>query len=415
MSVGFGFLNEVMRRELPPSIFSTMRVDRNDFFGVERDLFDFLLDHYTTYGLVPNRDVAEAELGTTITQTPINSIDYWADKVRERTKHHLVADGINRVREVFNAGNIDVAIDDIQSLAISLQEIYSGFTNDRAGDLALRVLNRHDEIQGSVGLIGVTFGFPFLDDLTMGAQPGDFIMLVARMGVGKTFVMLAMSLAAYLSGKKVLFVNNEMTNIQCMSRLMALASGVTHRMLRHGRLSEFAKDKLREAVMQFNDDRYSFMQGSLTGSVEDVIVRAKEFRPDIMYVDGAYLLGLKKAARGSSKWEVVMDVATKLKKLCLSMEIPILTTYQQGRKAERRSGGSLETIGYSDAPAQLASIVMDLSDASAEDSSEFVVRMTTQKVLSLLKGREGESGSMTVVYDMQHTRIYQESISIAPN
>ena len=57
-------------------------------------------------------------------------------------------------------------------------------------------LDRIQRSQQSTGLTGIPSGFPTLDKITMGWQEGNFIVIGARPGHGKTAIALNMARSA---------------------------------------------------------------------------------------------------------------------------------------------------------------------------------------------------------------------------
>ena len=92
--------------------------------------------------------------------------------------------------------------------------LQSSYSESRVIDIRAaqsQVIEKHNAIQScSERLPGVTFGFPYIDEVSGGAQPGDAITIVGQTSVGKTFLALKVALSAYYSGKDVLIVSTEM-------------------------------------------------------------------------------------------------------------------------------------------------------------------------------------------------------------
>jgi replicative DNA helicase len=256
---------------------------------------------------------------------------------------------------------------------------------------------------------------PSLDERTDGAQGGDFIVLAARPSVGKTFFMLNTALQAWRNGSKVLFVTMEMLAMQCMIRVAALNSGIPHSRIKTGRLSDFAVAELQRHVEIFREtDTFRFLEAELVGSVEDVVLKIQEYQPDVVFVDGAYLL---RNSDSLARWDRVMTVAEELKKCAMRQQIPVFASYQQGRAAVSRSGsgnesvrGSLGTIGYSDAPGQLATIALDMKDDETEAALPFMDEAIRHKIISIIKNRDGTGGDILLLFNMQRMLIQEERV-----
>jgi len=415
MSIGFGYIQKLLDTNTAPTILSEHGLSASHFVGDERAAIDFVINFFSQYGELPTREVISAGADITWTEMPDSPFEFWRDQIQERFTFNQITSGLQHVRDILREDDVQRAAGALQQLAVGLQSTLSGFESSLVADILVRVIERHSVIRESVDLIGISFGLPFLDEMTGGAQGGDFIVLASRPGVGKSYYFLHAALEAWRAGHRVMFVTLEMTSDQCVMRLAALSTGIPHTLIKIGRLSDIAVSVLRQQVAVFreNNDNFRFLEASLVGSVEDIILRIREYRPDVVFVDGAYML---KVADTKQRWDRVMSVAEELKKTCLRLSIPIFASYQQGRQAVRMRGGteqvrgSLGTIMYSDAPGQLATIALDLRNDDAEVSQSFTLSAVRHKVMTVLKGREGESGSALIQYDMARMRIAQERI-----
>jgi len=132
------------------------------------------------------------------------------------------------------------------------------------------------------------------------------------------------------------------------------------------------------------------VDGNLTATVKDVILLARQLRPDVVYVDGAYLL--RHPSPKASNWERVKDNAEALKQqLAGELGIPVVASYQFNREAAKKSmdATGLEHIGGSDAIGQIATIVLGLFEPDS-------VETLNQKHVDIMKGRNGEMGGFDV-------------------
>jgi len=121
-----------------------------------------------------------------------------------------------------------------------------------------------------------------------------------------------------------------------------------------------------------------------------------------VYVDGAYLLRSKN--NYGARWERIAYTAEYLKMLAKEFGIPIIATYQFNRKGS----GDVGNIGGSDVVGQLAGIAMGITNET--DDQDDVWSAVSYKHLELVKGREGESGKIRVLYDMEKMKITQDSV-----
>jgi replicative DNA helicase len=295
------------------------------------------------------------------------------------------------------------ALDIMGNRYLNLRESYTSRRIAKLRDVQLEVLQKHDEYQKNPDIPGLSFGFPFLDSVSGGAQNGDFIIIVGQTGVGKTYLALKVGYSSYLTGKNVIILSTEMPNLQAARRVLAMEGRFSTTDLKLGRLSYFGRERAEQiartgaAVEDEKGNFFYLLPGGMFPKVEDFVIVVKELKPDFAIVDGAYLL----QANAKSWWEKNMEIAMQLKNLALNEDIPILATYQYLKKGE----GKLEGVGGGFAIPQIASMVLSFEFERKEDISS--LNEVQHRVLRLTKGRDGESGSMRVEYNMKTTQLLQ--------
>src|SRR5207253_4517993 len=104
--------------------------------------------------------------------------------------------------------------------------------------------------------------FRDLDDVLLGWQPSNLIVVAARPGQGKTAFALGTAVHAALEvGRPVVFFSLEMGYLELTQRILAGEAGVNSRLLRTGRIPETdwaslsgAVGRLAEAPLYIDDN-----------------------------------------------------------------------------------------------------------------------------------------------------------------
>ena len=405
MSVGLGLLQKIVADGRPLTVLSDAGLTVDAFDGNEKAVYDFLHDYVRRHGALPKITTVEHECELKFADFPDEPIGYWLENVKNRASEEMILAGFKEAKALLTQGDFNSARDEIRNIALSLDTIAPTdeiLTLDR---VAQQVLDAHDHRQRTAGWGGVPFGVQYLDDVSDGAQAADTIAFAGRPGVGKSFLLFMMALFGYLQADSIpLVVNMEMSAVQCARRLLALFSGITATNIKLGSMSHWARQRivsdLRE-LQRIGQRPFYILQGSLNSTVEDLALRIQELRPNIVYIDGAYLMRTK--ANPRSRWERVTEVAEYQKTIAREFNIPVVATWQFNRKGS----GSLGNIAYSDAIVQLASIVAAIEN---EKSTGNRWQPVSRKKLSLLKGREGEAGTVLMTYDMSRMIITQHSV-----
>jgi len=379
---------------------------------IDRLAWDIAYAHFIRYGVGPSADLlaveAEIDFPAFVPEEPF---EFWLDRLLAFTKHLYLHNAAADVLDALSDGDLQGAEDLLQSAFVGV----SKFDRDAAvftqTQIADAVMEAHARLQAGNSTPGVCLGFPYIDAQTGGAQPGDSWTIVGRPGGGKTFLLCkwAMHAASPIysglelvhPGHKVLMVSMEMPLLQVVQRNLAIGALVGASNLRLGRLSRFALNQLTDFVARIRTsgegDRFLLMEGRLNLSVDDIVMKVREHRPDIVFVDGAYMVKPSRGAGGRSahaSWESAMYTMEGIKQLAMNEGIPVISSYQFSRKGSKDPG--LDSIAYTDAVAQLASVVIGISNETSETMDQFENKVF--KVLTLLKGRNGESGEVRVEF-----------------
>ena len=405
MSVGLGLLHRVCTDQLSLNVLSEAGIDRSLLRGDEVTVLDYVIDHMRQFGQLPAIRTIEAEADVDFPGFPDEPVGYWIDRVERRHQLQLISGTLARMQEDVGGGDLSEARRRIRELNLDLEQRHPTTAMQQMDSVASVVWDTHDELQKRGRLAGIPFGIEYLDRVSDGAQATDTIALVGRPGRGKSYFMFSWANFAHQMGKVPLVVTMEMSNYQCGRRIVAMRSKIPATLIRLGKVGFYARRKaLADMRQYFGDDMPPFylLQGSFNMTVEDLAVRVQEVRPDVVYVDGAYLLRTR--ASHDQRWERVTATAETLKTLALEFGLPVIASYQ----FNRRGAGDLGNIAFSDAVGQLASIVIGIDDEHAVEGVSYSPQQF--KVLELLKGREGERGSIRVIYDMARMQIRQDSV-----
>ena len=410
MSVGLGFLNQLLIDQPTFSFLDEFGLRMDDFSETEVVLVKAIIDYLMTYGEFPSKTVIEAENDFTFPEFPEGSLQYWVDGIIRRTSNKILLTASKTIETNIINGKDGAAF-------TALHDAYSTVSLRKRGrivvplsELAESVLNEHDEQQHSDEMLGVPFGFPYIDAVSGGAQPGDLVAIVAKTSVGKTYTLLKMANSAYAQGRTPMVVSTEMSPIQYARRIIALMSHIPVNRVRLGELStHLGRRRLQSQIQELanSDKPYYIMRSTLSTSMDDVVLQIREKKPDCVYVDGAYLL---KGKGAKSRFEQVSSGVETLKLLAQEVNKPIIATYQIGNK---KGSVSLENVYQSDVIVQVASIVFGMrndTENDDEDETGRVISGRSYKILDILKGREGEKGRIRILFDMMQMLVEEVEV-----
>ena len=370
--------------------------------------FEFMRSYFLRYGTIPSIQLVEIEADIRFPEYALDEpFDFWFDEFRKHLAAVQMVYLTEELEDLVQTGRIETAIDCVTEYNSKIRGILQNRrTVTTMGAEASAILEQHALTQTGQVQTGVRIGFPYIDAVTGGIQPGDFWVVVGESGTGKTFVSCRAAMGAVEQGKKALLVGMEMPNRQMVRRQMALVSRVNAMSLRLGRLSAFAVDQIRHFVEDWRttgkDDRLVFIEGRINMTVDDLMLAIYEHRPDVVFVDGAYMLKMNGGFR--ARWEMSMEVMEALKQVAMTENIGLVGSFQFDQKAKTKG---LSNIMGGQAIGQIASVVLGIEN---EDGTSDGFNDVDHKELTLFKGREGERGKIRLRYDMRHTSIEQVEV-----
>jgi replicative DNA helicase len=186
---------------------------------------------------------------------------------------------------------------------------------------------------------GVPTGYFGLDQILGGLHPGDFIIVSARTGHGKTAIALGMSYNAAACGYGVAYLEMEMDRNQLGNRLLSLHSRVNSQAIRLGELSDAELGQVTSGagllaqLPIYIDDS----PGQTISGVRDRVYRLMERSPiDLVVVDYIQIMQSVSTKRDRNRVNEVSEITVGLKLLARELNVPILGLSQLSRESERR-------------------------------------------------------------------------------
>lgn len=401
MTVGLSLIRCAIESNGPATYLLDSGLTREDFSEVEQLVITYIESHINLYSTFPSLEAVQNQSQVSLPEIPNEPMAFWVDRVRERTLANKVSDGIRRATQLLQSGNYSALTEHIKNMGSEAVATQRQTAYDTLPNLSEKVLQIHDEraLRTGVDAVEVPFGFPYLDTISDGIQAGDTVAIVGKEGIGKSYLMCRMAKAAHDAGKVPLVISMEMSNIQIARRLVALRTHINETRLRKGQLTTFiGRRMVAEDIVNQSESLTPFylLDGGLVLKVEDLALYARMLQPDVIYIDGAYLL--KTRAKVDSRWSMVAESAEAVKILARSTGIPILGSYQFNKEGGIYGSRTIK---------QLASIVLSLESTT---NDQFTMVPTNYLKLTVLKGRFGESGSIRLTYNMVNSSIEQDEI-----
>lgn len=189
-------------------------------------------------------------------------------------------------------------------------------------------------------LTGVPTGFRDLDEILLGLQPSNLIVLAARPGQGKTSMALGAALHVALEARKpVMFFSMEMGHLELTKRLLASEARIDSRALQTGRIAEAEWPKLNQAVGRLAEAPF-FIDDNPHCTVMEMRAKARRTKArygdlGLIVVDYLQLMGSSKKVE--SRQVEVSELSRGLKILARELDVPVVCLSQLNRQVEYRT------------------------------------------------------------------------------
>lgn len=188
-------------------------------------------------------------------------------------------------------------------------------------------------------LTGVDTGFPSVNEVTLGWQAADMIVLGARPSIGKTAFVLNTAVAGARTGVFVGLFSLEMRTLQLQMRLASYLSTVNGLRLMQGHLGEYDYPKIADSMGTlgtlpiFVDDRGR-------QSLFDIRATCRRMRAEhglgLVIVDYIQLMPGTLDRRGATRTEELSDISRRLKELADELGCPVIVLSQLNRAGDNR-------------------------------------------------------------------------------
>lgn len=204
---------------------------------------------------------------------------------------------------------------------------------------AYTYLRSIDGIEG--GLTGIGTGYNELDRMTGGWKNGNLIILAARPSMGKSALAFNMMRNAWVKhGKKVAAFSFEMPVRDIAGRILTAEARVDAKRASSGRLTQEEWVKMDEARARLKG-MSSIIDDNYEGSLSYVLAKTRQWKEeegiDGLIVDYLQLMTVGENKRINNREQEISTISRELKKLALTLDIPIIALSQLSRNCETRS------------------------------------------------------------------------------
>lgn len=322
-----------------------------DFFLLPqtRQAFSYIVKHYQKFGSVPSIELFRKEFKGFNLRTTSDTVEAVCEQLRRAKLYVDMADMIEESLRL-NRDDPHEALDHVRAKITSLT---SQHIVTRDSDLTKETQEAKEEyyrVKEGAGIIGIPWPWEKLNEATLGVQRGEVVYFYARPKSLKTWLLIYSAVHAFKMGRRPLLISKEMPTEQIRRRVHAVFANVDYHALRTGRLTPKEEKLYFEDLEAFSENDPFILSGDDEdkGGVMSVTAKIKEYDPDIVYLDGVYLMHDDRTNKRTSDWQGIAHITQDLKRMAKQQNIPVVGSTQANRQAEKSKGDSKSEVAYGD-------------------------------------------------------------------
>lgn len=376
------------------------------FRAGEKEVFAYIQQHVTKHHALPKLDTLEQAFPDIKNYPTPEPPSYYLEHLENRLYYEVINSANVESQSLLkaNPGNHTQALAKLsEAMAFVSTHRYRMRIVDLAKEGSKLALTAYHNVlvAESVG----KFGWKHMDESSGGLMPGDVVTIIGRPGAGKSWSLFQIAKKNWQAGHRPLVVSMEMAPLPVVQRFTAMIGGVPIGQLKKAAFSSQSYGKFTSGILQMAKMEGLFIvDGNLAASVEDVYTLARQLGCDQVYIDGAYLM--RHPNPRLDKFTRVSENVELMKRYTSEANMPTVSSYQFARSAvknkKKDEKPGLEDIGLSDSIPQVSSVVLGLFQEDTVESIE-------SRLISVMKGRDGEIGGFRINWDFNTMNFDQVS------
>ena len=349
------------------------------------------------------------------------NIAYYAKVVKDkssirniiRTAMGVADAGINYV------GNTEEFIADVEGKFFKLtNEAKNAGLTKLVSCLKENLKALEDAARGPGEIAGLPTGFPALDNLLLGMQPGQLIVLAARPAMGKTSLALNVAVnCSELTKLPVAIFSLEMMSSELSMRILSSKAKVDSKRMKTKNFFDTDLRSIGMAVQQLSTLPI-FINDSASVSVLDIQGQCRKIKAEqglgLVLIDYLQLMKSHSSNNNLQREQQISEISRSLKNMAKELQCPVIALSQLNRSVEARPNKrpNLSDLRESGAIEQDADIVLMIyrDEVYNPDSKEPGIAE-----LILVKNRHGESGTAKVAWIGAYTSFENLSLRGGPH
>lgn len=403
MTSQFQIINKILQTK--DYSFITLNNLTVEYFFNYKAEYEFIKTHYDTYHTVPDRLTFLNSFPDFVIQDVNEPDNYLIEQLYNDYNQSYLASRFNGIKKLLEAddtaGATKFFLESIEKLHIGSALQCTDIMSDTSR------YDRYLDMIANQSKYFISTGFPELDKIITGIdRRNENMVIAARTGVGKSWLLLAMAAAASRQGLTVGIYSGEMSVDKVAYRIDTLIGNIDNKKISRGEL--FYKDHYKNYLDSLKCSKYGPIKvltpNDIAGpaTVDALQAFIEKEHLDILFIDQYSLL--EDTSRAKVAHEKVANISKAVKNLQVLKQIPIISVSQMNRTKNEDKTQDTTQIALSDRIGQDATIILMLDKQESEDPAH---KGSHKVTLNLVKSRDGGDGrKLDYLWDF-NTGIYK--------
>lgn len=388
MIAQFQIINKVLQNK-DYSFITLNNLTAEHFYGYKAE-YEFIKAHYNTYHTVPDRLTFLQHFPEFVIQDVNEPDNYLIEQLYNDYNQSYLATRLNNLKKLLEADDTNGAM---QYFKDSLDKLHTGSAlqcTDIMSDISR--YDRFLDMTVNQTKYFIPTGFPELDKIITGIdRRNENMVIAARTGVGKSWLLLTIAAAVATRGFTVGIYSGEMSVDKVGYRIDTLLGKIDNKKISRGDL--YYKDHYKNYLDSLKCSGYGPIKvltpNDIAGpaTVDALQAFIEKENLDILFIDQYSLLEDNSKAKVAH--EKVANISKAIKNLQVLKQIPIIAVSQMNRTKNEDKSQDTTQIALSDRIGQDATVILMVDKQDAEDPNHPGAYKVT---INIVKSRDGGDG-----------------------
>lgn len=352
-------------------------------FNTYGDVFSFIMEFNKKYGSVPSIKLIKSKFKD-FRLVRVNDSDakHYASEIKasyvRRNSKKILSEAVDMLSDNENPSEaLKYVMGEFSELNEEVldHKFVIHFTDSETGSRIALLKNRRKLIK-SGKTIGIPTGIDLIDSSKVGFVASNLILIAGPPEVGKSWKLMDQCAIAYAAGKKILYINPEMSRFELECRFDTVVGrrygfSFPNADLVEGKFKFISKYREWATLVQ-KENRWVTLdtEDSTVLSLSNIERTIKDFKPDVVAIDQ---LPLIMEGGFATDWSQYVKIGYDLKSIAKKYNVIVLAVVpSQGDTFESDEPADLSQLALAKYVAYAADWVISISPDSTDEMYRFV-------------------------------------------